>query len=72
MLNNPPINDLEEMAGCRYLLVSAVSKRARSIMVEKRGDKENKIPGISDNEAVDEAVDEFYGGDYKIVSDIEK
>ena len=69
MLNNPPINELEQKAGCRYLLVSAVSKRARNIMVEKHGDKENKIAGISDNEALDEAVEEFYSDDYKITSE---
>lgn len=66
MLNNPPINELEEKAGCRYLLVSAVAKRARKIMVEKR-DRENKI-GVADNVALDNAVDEFYNGDYRIVS----
>ncbi|MBQ9949695.1 MAG: DNA-directed RNA polymerase subunit omega [Clostridia bacterium] len=69
MLNNPPINELEQKAGCRYLLVSAVAKRAREIMKEKHGDKDNKIPGISDNEALDEAVDEFYGDQYRIAGE---
>ena len=69
MLNNPPINNLEKKAGCRYLLVSAVAKRARRLMEEKKGDKELKIPGISDNEALDEAIDSFYADEYTIKSD---
>lgn len=36
MLNNPPINELEKKAGCRYLLVSAVAKRAKAIMETNR------------------------------------
>ena len=67
MLNNPPINELEKKAGCRYLLVSAVSKRARALMDEKKGDRENKIPGIFDNEALDEAIEEFYHDEYTII-----
>ena len=38
-------------------------------MKEKHGDKDNKIPGISDNEALDEAVDEFYGDQYRIAGE---
>lgn len=72
MLNNPPINKLEEMAGCRYLLVSAVAKRAREIMEEnaphnvKVNDKDVRMPGIPDNEALDEAVESFYEGKYGV------
>lgn len=77
-LNNPPINKLEVMAGCRYRLVSAVAKRARELMDEKNGKKkdvaskdvpkENRIL-LSDNEALDTAINQFYKGDYKIVQD---
>lgn len=75
MLNNPPINSLEDKAGCRYLLVSAVARRARRIMEEnpphnvKNNDKEVRMPGIPDNEALDKAVDEFYAGKYGIRND---
>ena len=64
MLNQPPINDLEQKAGCRYLLVTAVAKRARKLMEESKttGDKK-----LADNEALARSVREFYYGDYEIV-----
>lgn len=30
-MNHPPVVELENKAGCRYMLVSVVSKRARQI-----------------------------------------
>ena len=51
MMNRPPINDLEQKAGCRYLLVSAVSKRARQLLSQP--DKP------SDDVALSIAVDEM-------------
>ena len=51
MMNRPPINDLEKKAGCRYLLVSAVSKRARQLLSQP--DKP------SDDVALSIAVDEM-------------
>lgn len=50
MLNNPPINELEKKAGCRYLLVSAVAKKAKAIMEINRTEAieeartDNKMP----------------------------
>lgn len=32
MMNHPPINELEKMLGCRYLVVTAVAKRARQLV----------------------------------------
>lgn len=34
MMNRPPIDELEKKAGCRYILVSAVSKRARQLLAK--------------------------------------
>ena len=51
MMNRPPIDELEKKAGCRYLLVSAVSKRARQLLA--RPDKP------SDDVALTMAVDEL-------------
>lgn len=67
-LNRPPINDLEEKAGCRYLLVSAVSRRARQLMDENARPDDKAIGmKISDNEALDEAIEEFYNDEYRVV-----
>lgn len=67
-LNQPPINDLEKKAGCRYLLVSAVSRRARQLMDENlRRDDKSASMRISDNEALDEAIEEFFNDEYKVV-----
>lgn len=51
MMNRPPINDLEQKAGCRYLLVSAVSKRARQLLSQPEKP--------SDDVALSIAVDEM-------------
>jgi len=31
MMNYPPLNELQAKAGCRYLLVTTVAKRARQL-----------------------------------------
>ena len=51
MMNRPPINDLEQKAGCRYLLVSAVAKRARQLL--------SKSDKPSDDVALSIAVEEL-------------
>ena len=47
MMNRPPINDLEKKAGCRYLLVSAVSKRARQLLSQPGTDKPSDDVALS-------------------------
>ena len=32
-MNHPPVVELENIAGCRYMLVTAVAKRARQLLV---------------------------------------
>lgn len=59
MMNHPPLNELVDKAGCRYMLVSAVAKRARQLLtdVDKQGDAK----------AVSVAIEEFHNGTLKIV-----
>ena len=40
MLNRPALNELVQKAGCRYLLVTAVAKRARQLQ-----DRPEKLNG---------------------------
>ena len=41
MMNYPPLNDIQAKVGCRYMLVTAVAKRARQLLAdpEKLGDR---------------------------------
>ena len=32
-MNHPPVVELENIAGCRYMLVTAVAKRARQLLL---------------------------------------
>ena len=38
-MNHPPVVELENIAGCRYMLVTAVAKRARQLLVSKAVDE---------------------------------
>lgn len=50
-MNHPPVVELENIAGCRYMLVTSVAKRARQLLVSKKE---------SDVKPVAKAVDELY------------
>ena len=39
-MNHPPVVELENIAGCRYMLVTAVAKRARQLLVSKEESSE--------------------------------
>ena len=54
-MNHPPVVELETIAGCRYMLVTAVAKRARQLLVSKEES--------SDKKPVAKAVDELYNGE---------
>ena len=58
MLNRPAINDLVKKAGCRYLLVTAVAKRARQLQ-----DHPEKLNG---RKPVSATVEELYNGDISV------
>ena len=51
MMNYPPLNELQAKAGCRYLLVTTVAKRARQL----QDDPEK----LDDRKPVSVAVDEL-------------
>ena len=50
-MNHPPVVELENIAGCRYML----AKRARQLLVSKEES--------SDKRPVAKAVDELYNGE---------
>ncbi len=52
MMNNPPLNKLQDKVGCRYMLVTVVAKRARQLV----GNEER----LQNRKAVSYAVDELY------------
>ena len=53
MMNYPPLNELQAKAGCRYLLVTTVAKRARQL----QDDPEKLV-----------AVDELYNDKLEIIT----
>ena len=63
MMLYPPMADLIEKVGSRYLLVNLVSRRARDIAetAEEQGDVLEKKP-------VSSAIDEVYTGKLTVVS----
>ncbi|MDO4853016.1 MAG: DNA-directed RNA polymerase subunit omega [Clostridia bacterium] len=60
MLNRPAINDLVKKAGCRYMLVTAVAKRARQLQ-----DHPEKLNG---RKPVSVAVEELYNGEITVTA----
>ena len=52
MMNYPPLNEIQKKVGCRYMLVTAVAKRARQLMTEPEK--------LGDRKPVSVAVDELY------------
>lgn len=52
MMNKPPLNDLQKKVGCRYMLVTAVARRARQLV--------NDPERLGDEKAVSIAVEELY------------
>ena len=57
MMIYPPMSDLAEKAGSRYLLVNLVAARAREI--SDRDEAEDITPDIK---PVSEAIEEIYNG----------
>ncbi|MEG1559873.1 MAG: DNA-directed RNA polymerase subunit omega [Clostridia bacterium] len=54
MMNYPPVNELEDILGCRYLVVTAVAKRARQLI--------SNPEELGDMKPVSAAVDDLYKG----------
>ena len=62
MMLYPPLADLVEKVGSRYLLVNLISRRAREISSDS---EESGIP--LDRKPVSSAIDEVYTGKIKIM-----
>lgn len=56
-MNHPPVVELENKAGCRYMLVTAVARRARQIIAKKQH---------SELKPVTQAVNELYDDELEI------
>ncbi|MBQ7278228.1 MAG: DNA-directed RNA polymerase subunit omega [Clostridia bacterium] len=54
MMNRPPVSELAEKAGSRYLLVTSVSARARQL--------QNNPEALGNRKALSVAVEEMYEG----------
>ncbi|MGI5984248.1 MAG: DNA-directed RNA polymerase subunit omega [Clostridiales bacterium] len=65
MMLYPPLSDLVEKVGSRYLLVNLISRRAREISndAEQNGTSVDKKP-------VSTAIDEIYTGKIKAIDSI--
>ena len=57
MMLYPPMADLVDKVGSRYLLVNVVARRARELAAEAEENEE-----IMDEKPVSEAIDEIYSG----------
>ena len=56
-MNHPPVFELEKKAGCRYMLVTAVAKRARQIITRKED---------CDVKPVAKAIEELYNDELEV------
>ena len=59
MMNYPPLTELQEKVGCRYMLVTAVAKRARQLMEDP--------DRLEDQKPVSYAVDELFSDKLEVV-----
>lgn len=59
MMNYPPLTELLEKVGCRYMLVTAVAKRARQLMEDPER--------LEDQKPVSYAVDELFSDKLEVV-----
>ena len=56
-MNHPPVVELENKAGCRYMLVTTVARRARQILLNKES---------SDMKPIAQAIEELYNDELDI------
>ena len=56
-MNHPPVFELESKAGCRYMLVTTVAKRARQIMLNK---EQHELKPVA------QAIDELYNDELEV------
>lgn len=64
MLNNPPIDELIEKAGCKYALTNAIAKRARVLLAQ-----DQDVMANSNLKCISYAAIELYEDKIKIVKE---
>lgn len=69
MMNQPPVNEIEVKAGCRYMLVTSVAKRARQIMRSGEEIGNEKPVSIAVEELNDDKLTIRYPEEYKKTSE---
>jgi DNA-directed RNA polymerase omega subunit len=69
MMNRPPVNEIEEKAGCRYMLVTSVAKRARQIMKSGEDIGNEKPVSIAVDELNQDKLTIKYPEEYKKTSE---
>ncbi|MBO4305872.1 MAG: DNA-directed RNA polymerase subunit omega [Clostridia bacterium] len=69
MMNQPPVNKIEVKAGCRYMLVTSVAKRARQIMRSNEDIGNEKPVSIAVEELNDDKLEIHYPEEYNRTSE---
>jgi DNA-directed RNA polymerase omega subunit len=69
MMNQPPVNEMEVKAGCRYMLVTSVARRARQIMRSGEDIGNEKPVSIAVEELYDDKLSIRYPDEYKKTSE---
>lgn len=69
MMNQPPVNRIEVKAGCRYMLVTSVAKRARQIMRSGEDIGNEKPVSIAVEELNNDKLTIKYPEEYKKTSE---
>lgn len=57
MMNYPPLNDIQAKVGCRYMLVTAVAKRARQLLADPEKLEDRKPVSVAVDEVFNEKLD---------------
>lgn len=69
MMNQPPVNEIEVKAGCRYMLVTSVAKRARQIMKTREDIGNEKPVSIAVEELNEDKLVIRYPDEYRKTSE---
>ncbi len=65
MMNKPPLNELQDKVGCRYMLVTVVAKRARQLLLEPEIVGDRRPVSVAVDELYNDKLDIVYPEDYK-------
>jgi len=66
MMNHPPLNELIDKVGCRYMLVTTVAKRARQLLDEPEKLGDDKPVSHAVQELHDNKLDLEFPRDYML------